>query len=60
MKKQESRHIEEQNDLLETISSEKERIFERQTLSDMLEGKTELEKAKILADHNKKKLKKGR
>lgn len=48
------------NDLMKSMSEEKEKIFERDTLNSSLEGKSELEKARILAEYNKKKAKKGK
>jgi len=46
------------NNLLQTINSEKERIFEEDTLRQSLEGKDPLEQARILNEHNRRKLKK--
>ena len=47
------------NDLLRTINIEKEKIFENDTLTQSLEGKDDLEKARILNEHNKRRNKKG-
>ncbi|HPY79473.1 MAG TPA: DNA primase [Bacilli bacterium] len=44
--------------LLEAINDEKERIFEQDTLERSLAGKSELEKARILAEYNRRKAKK--
>ena len=46
------------NNLLESIKDEKERIFEQDTLEESLKGKTELEKARIIAEYNRRKMKK--
>ncbi len=46
------------NNLLESINDEKERIFEQDTLEESLKGKTELEKARIIAEYNRRKMKK--
>lgn len=46
------------NNLLDSISEEKEKIFEKDTLNQSLEGKDELEKARIVADYNRRKAKK--
>jgi len=46
------------NDLAESINQEKERIFENDTLEQALQGKSELEKAKIISEYNKKKFNK--
>lgn len=42
--------------LYEAIQEEKENIFENDTLEALLEGKTELEKAKIIGEYNRRKL----
>lgn len=46
------------NNLLDSITLEKDKIFEEDTLKRSLEGKSELEKARILADYNRRKFKK--
>ena len=46
------------NNLLESINEEKEKIFEEDTLAESLKGKTDLEKARIIAEYNRRKLKK--
>jgi len=46
--------------LMQSMSEEKEKIFEQDELASSLEGKTELEKAKILDEYNKRKMKKGK
>jgi len=43
--------------LMASINSEKDRIFEQDSLAQSLEGKDPLEQARILAEHNRKKLK---
>ena len=52
------------NELLENlqqvIDSEKERIFENDTLEQSLEGKDPKEKARILSDFNRRRLRKKR
>ena len=45
------------SDLFETISKEKERIFESDTLEQALQGKSELEKARIIKEFNERKFK---
>ena len=45
------------NNLLESINKEKERIFEQDTLEESLKDKSELEKARILAEYNRRKMK---
>ena len=42
------------NNLLETILSERKRISEEDVLKQSLEGKTELEKARIISDYNRR------
>ena len=46
------------NNLLESINEEKDKIFEQDTLEESLKGKTELEKARIIAEYNRRKMKK--
>lgn len=46
------------NELLASISEEKEKIFEEDTLEESLKDKSELEKARILAEYNRRKVKK--
>lgn len=46
------------NNLLESIKDEKEKIFEQDTLEESLKGKTDLEKARIIAEYNRRKMKK--
>ena len=46
------------NNLLESIKEEKEKIFEQDTLEESLKGKSDLEKARIIAEHNRRKMKK--
>ena len=46
------------NNLLETMNSERNRISAEDVLSQSLEGKTELEKARIISDYNRRKLSK--
>lgn len=46
------------NNLLEAINGEKERIFEKDMLERSLEGKSQLEQARILAEYNRRKAKK--
>ncbi len=46
------------NNLLESINEEKDRIFEQDTLEESLKGKSELEKARIIAEYNRRKMKK--
>lgn len=46
------------NNLLESIKSEKEKIFEEDTLAESLKGKSDLEKARIIAEYNRRKMKK--
>lgn len=43
------------NNLLETIDQEKEKINEEDLLNDSLKGKGELDKARIIADYNRRK-----
>ena len=45
------------NNLLDTINSERKRISEEDVLQQSLEGKSELEKARIISDFNRRKLK---
>ena len=45
------------NDLLASINSEKERIFESDTLEESLKDKSDLEKARIIAEYNRRKMK---
>ncbi len=44
--------------LLKSINEEKERIFEKDTLEQSLQGKDPLEKARIMAEYNRRKMKK--
>ena len=46
------------NNLLQSINEEKEKIFEEDTLAESLKGKTDLEKARIIAEYNRRKMKK--
>ena len=46
------------NNLQQVIDSEKERIFENDTLEQSLEGKDPKEKARILSDYNRRRLRK--
>ena len=46
------------NNLLESINEEKDKIFEQDTLEESLKGKSELEKARIIAEYNRRKMKK--
>lgn len=46
------------NNLLESINEEKDKIFEQDTLEESLKGKTDLEKARIIAEYNRRKMKK--
>ena len=46
------------NNLLESIKEEKEKIFEQDTLEESLKGKSDLEKARIIAEYNRRKMKK--
>lgn len=46
------------SNLLESISEEKEKIFEKDTLDLSLQGKSDLEKARIIAEYNRRKMKK--
>ncbi len=46
------------NDLLTSMKKEKDDIYEKDTLERSLEGKSPLEKARIMADYNRRKLKK--
>ena len=46
------------NNLLESINEEKDRIFEQDTLEESLKGKTDLEKARIIAEYNRRKIRK--
>ncbi len=43
------------NNLLETMNSERNRVSDEDILSQSLEGKSELEKARIIADYNRRK-----
>ena len=43
------------NNLLETINSERRRISDEDILNQSLEGKSELEKARIISDYNRRK-----
>ena len=56
LKKQYSEELLE--NLLASIKEEKERIFEKDTLEQSLEGKDPLEKARIIAEYNRRKMKK--
>lgn len=47
------------NDLLRSINIEKDKIFEQDTLNQSLEGKDDLEKARILNEYNRRRNKKG-
>ena len=44
--------------LLTSINEEKERIFEKDTLEQSLQGKDQLEKARIMAEYNRRKMRK--
>ena len=44
--------------LLTTIDEEKERIFEKDTLEQSLKNKDPLEKARIMAEYNRRKMRK--
>ena len=44
--------------LLSSIEEEKEKIFEKDTLEQSLAGKDPLEKARIMAEYNRRKMKK--
>ena len=44
--------------LLSSIDEEKEKIFEKDTLEQSLRGKDPLEKARIMAEYNRRKMKK--
>ena len=46
------------NNLLESINNEKDRIFEQDTLEESLKGKSDIEKARIIAEYNRRKMKK--
>lgn len=46
------------DDLLSSINKEKEDIFEKDTLEQSLKGKSEIEKARILAEHNRRRMRK--
>lgn len=46
------------NSLLESISEEKDKIFEADTLEESLKGKSDTEQARILAGYNRRKAKK--
>ena len=46
------------NSLYKTIDDERERIFETDTMSQSLEGKDPLTKARIISEHNRRKTKK--
>lgn len=46
------------DNLYTVIQQEKENIFEKDTLTQSLEGKDPLEKARIIAEHNRRKMKK--
>ena len=48
------------DNLQQVIDSEKERIFENDTLEQSLEGKDPKEKARILSDFNRRRLRKKR
>lgn len=48
------------NNLLEAINDEKEKIFEKDTLEQSLQGKSQLEQARILAEYNRRKAKKNK
>ena len=39
-------------------TDEKEKIFEEDTLAESLKGKSDLEKARIIAEYNRRKMKK--
>ncbi len=47
------------DNLFESIQSEKNRIFEEDTLDRSLEGKSPLEQARILSEYNRRKAKKN-
>lgn len=46
------------NNLLETMNDEKRRISNQDTLSDSLNGKSELEQARLIAEYNRRNIKK--
>ena len=46
------------DNLYNVIQEEKENIFEKDILSQSLEGKDPLEKARIITEHNRRKMKK--
>ena len=46
------------NSLYQTIGDERERIFEKDTITQSLEGKDPLTKARIISEHNRRKAKK--
>ena len=46
------------NNLLASIAEEKQKIFEKDTLEQSLSGKDPLEKARIMAEYNRRKMKK--
>ena len=48
------------DNLLDTIEGEKDRISEEDTLNDSLEGKNELEQARIIAEYNRRKANKNK
>ncbi len=47
------------NDLLKSINKEKDRIFEEDMLEESLKDKSDLEKARIIAEYNRRKMKKN-
>ena len=46
------------NSLHSVIEQEKDKIFEKDTLEQSLEGKDEMVKARIISEHNRRKMKK--
>ena len=48
------------NNLLESINEEKDRIFEKDMLEESLKDKSDLEKARIIAEYNRRKMKKNK
>ena len=46
------------NNLLESIKDEKEKIFEKDMLEESLKDKSEIEQARIIAEYNRRKMKK--
>ena len=48
------------NNLLESIKIEKEKIFEKDTLEESLKDKSDLEKARIIAEYNRRKINKDK